>query len=82
MHPIEIDAILKLAKTHLRSGKVPEAEQMYARVLEEQPACAEALHFLGLAAMQRGKLDKALELVRRSIEIEPSRADFHNNLRG
>jgi Flp pilus assembly protein TadD len=80
MHPIEIDAILKLAKTHLRSGKIPEAEQMYVRVLKEQPACAEALHFLGLAAMQRGKLDKALELVRRSIEIEPARADFHNNL--
>jgi hypothetical protein len=34
MHPIEIDAILKLAKTHLRSGKVPEAEQMYVRVLK------------------------------------------------
>jgi tetratricopeptide (TPR) repeat protein len=50
------------------------------RVLKEQPMCAEALHFLGLAAMQRGKLDKALELVRRSIEIDPSRADYHNNL--
>jgi hypothetical protein len=33
---------------------------MYARVLKEQPACAEAMHFLGLAAMQRGKLDRAL----------------------
>jgi tetratricopeptide (TPR) repeat protein len=80
MHPIEIDAILKLAKNHLRSGKIPEAERMYVRVLKEQPMCAEALHFLGLAAMQRGKLDKALELVRRSIEIDPSRADYHNNL--
>jgi tetratricopeptide (TPR) repeat protein len=80
MHPIEIDPILKLAKNNLRSSKVPEAEQMYARVLKEQPQCAEALHFLGLAAMQRGKLDQALELVRRSIEIEPARADYHNNL--
>ncbi|HSZ55214.1 MAG TPA: tetratricopeptide repeat protein, partial [Tepidisphaeraceae bacterium] len=80
MHPIEIDAILKLAKTHLRSGKIPEAERMYVRVLKEQPTCAEALHFLGLVAMRRGKLDKALELVRRSIEIDPSRADYHNNL--
>ena len=80
MHPIEVDAILKLAKNHLRSGKIPEAEQMYVRVLKEQPTCAEALHFLGLAAMQRGKLDKALELVRRSIEIDPKRADYHDNL--
>ncbi|HSZ55215.1 MAG TPA: hypothetical protein VK797_06110 [Tepidisphaeraceae bacterium] len=26
MHPIEIDAILELAMNHLRSGKVPDAE--------------------------------------------------------
>jgi hypothetical protein len=29
MHPIELDATLKLAKTKLRSGKIPEAEGMY-----------------------------------------------------
>lgn len=63
MHPIELDAILKLSKNHLRSGKVSEAEAMYRKVLGVNPHCGEALHFLGLAAMQRGKLDDALELV-------------------
>jgi hypothetical protein len=37
MHPIEIDATLKLAKRKLREGKVPEAEAMYRNVLAEQP---------------------------------------------
>ena len=80
MHPIEIDAILKLAKSALRSGRVPEAEGMYAKVLKEEPHCAEALHFLGLAAMTRGKMKESLALVRRSIELAPDRPDYHNNL--
>ena len=80
MHPIEIDAILKLAKTKLRSGRIPEAEAMYRQVLKEQPECAEAIHFLGLSAMQRGKLAEALEQVRRSIELAPDKAEYQNNL--
>jgi len=80
MHPIEIDATLKLAKTRLRSGQVPEAEAMYRRVLEAQPDSAEAVHFLGIAAMTRGKLADALELVRRSIDLKPDCGDYHNNL--
>jgi hypothetical protein len=35
-------------------------------VLGKQPLCAEAVHFLGIAAMGRGKLPEALELVRKS----------------
>jgi Flp pilus assembly protein TadD len=80
MHPIELDAILKLAKTKLRSGQVAEAEAMYQKVLQTNPRCGEALHFLGLAAMQRGKLDEALELVQKSIELEDGKPEFHNNL--
>ena len=80
MHEIEIDATLKLAKAKLRSGQVNEAEAMYRKVLAEQPGCSEAVHFLGLSALQRGKLETALEMVKKSIELEPSKADYHNNL--
>jgi hypothetical protein len=34
MHPIELDAILKLAKNHLRSNQIPEAVSMYHKVLK------------------------------------------------
>jgi Flp pilus assembly protein TadD len=80
MHPIEIDATLKLAKRTLREGKVPQAEAMYRKVLAEQPECGQAVHFLGMAAARRGKLDEAVTLVRKSIELEPQSAEFHNNL--
>jgi hypothetical protein len=34
MRPIELDAILKLAKNKLRSGQIPEAVSMYHKVLK------------------------------------------------
>jgi tetratricopeptide (TPR) repeat protein len=71
---------LKLAKTRLRTGKVPGADAMYRKVLAGDPKCAEAIQFLGVAAMQRGKLEQALEWVRKSIEMEPGTADYFNNL--
>jgi Flp pilus assembly protein TadD len=64
MHPIEIDATLKLAKRTLREGKVAEAEAMYRKVLAEQPECGEAVHFMGMAAGRRGNMDEAVALVR------------------
>ena len=37
MHLIELDALLKLAKTHLRSGRVDQAQSLYARALQADP---------------------------------------------
>jgi hypothetical protein len=32
---------------------------VYRKVLAEQPECGEAMHYLGMAAARRGKLDEA-----------------------
>src|SRR5579859_1337103 len=80
MHPIELDANLKLAKTHLRSGRLEQDEALYVRCLKAEPRCPEALHFLGMAALRRGRVNEAVKLVCKSIELDPSRADYHNNL--
>jgi len=80
MHPVEIDAILKLAKTALRGGRVRQAETMYRQVLGAEPNCPEAIHFLGVVAMRHRQHNKALQLVTQSIGLESGRADFYNNL--
>jgi len=80
MHTIELDATVKLAKSKHRAGQSVEAEGLYRRVLKEDPDNAEALHFLGLALLGRGKAGEALGLVRRSVELRPDKADYHNNL--
>src|SRR5690349_19027425 len=80
MHPIQLDALLKLAKTRLRTGQIEQAQSLYAQALKADPANAEALHFLGLSFMHRGRLDQALDLVNRSLALAPEKADYHNNL--
>jgi hypothetical protein len=58
---------------------------MYRKVLAEQPECGEAVHFLGMAAARRGKMEEAAResnpwfaigysLVPDSLELDRSRA--------
>ena len=80
MNAMQFDVELQTAKQKLRSGQIAEAETIYQAVLRSQPACAEAQHFLGLAAMQRGDLRQALDLMSRAVQLRPDRGEYHNNL--
>lgn len=56
------------------------AEEIYRTVLEAAPNHADALHFSGVLAHQRGRAEDAVALIERSLELEPERADWHSNL--
>ena len=60
------------------SGRPPRT--FTARVLEAAPDHADALHFSGVLAHQRGRSDDAIALIERSLELEPERADWYSNL--
>jgi len=66
--------------SHHRAGRLAEAERIYRQVLARQPDHADALHLLGVLAMQMGRLDEALELIRRAVRIKPDFADAYVNL--
>jgi Flp pilus assembly protein TadD len=51
----QIQEIMQQAVIHHRSGRLGEAEQLYRRVLSDQPNYAHALHLLGLVAFQSGQ---------------------------
>ena len=53
---------------------------LYRNVLDADPRCADALHFLGLLRHQRGDSAAAEQLVRAALDIEPGYADAHSNL--
>jgi protein O-GlcNAc transferase len=53
---------------------------MYRQVLSAQPNHPWAIQLLGMIAHQVGNTKLGIDLVRRAIAIEPSAADFHNNL--
>lgn len=63
-----------------QAGRLAEAERGYRYVLAQDSSHSDALHFLGVIAMQTGKLEPALELVRLSVEMRPDGAVYRNNL--
>lgn len=63
-----------------QQGRLDEAERLYGAVLERDPRCADALHFLGLLRHQRGDASRAEELIRAALAIAPEYADAHSNL--
>ncbi len=62
-----------------RSGRLDEARQIYQQLLIEQPEHAEALHLLGVVALQSGANEDAIDLIDRAIAIKPDVAAFYCN---
>ncbi len=63
-----------------RAGRLAEAEQMYRRILAENPNHFDALHMLGLIAYQSGKPQPAMQLIQQSLQLNPNNASAHSNL--
>jgi len=61
-------------------GRLNEAEQMYRQVLQADPDHTDALHFLGVLALQRGRSEVAADLIGKAIARNDRVPAFHNNL--
>ncbi len=64
----------------LRLGRGAEAEACFRRALAIAPEDPDALHFLGLAAHQRGAHGEAARLIERAIAGDGKVAAYHGNL--
>lgn len=78
--PITVGNAIKLANDHLQSRRLGEAEAIYRQVLAVNPSHFDALHYLGVIAMQVGKFEQAAALISRAIQHNPSSYAAHNNL--
>jgi Flp pilus assembly protein TadD len=70
---------LETAIQDYQAGHFPEAERACRLLIERDPACADALHLLGVLAHHAGR-GEAVELLSRAVELEPANAEFHYNL--
>lgn len=61
-----------------RTGKLAAAEQMYRRVLQEEPGNSDALHLLGLVAHQTGRHDEAADCIGKAIALRPTALYWYN----
>ena len=78
--PRQPQDIFAAALRYHQAGRLDEAEQLYRNVLQLNPRHADALHLLGVAALQRGKHDVAVDLITKAIAENNKVPAFHNNL--
>jgi len=56
---------------HHQQGQLSQAEALYRQVLEEAPRHGDALHLLGVLALQAGDGPRAVELIRMALGVNP-----------
>lgn len=54
---------IEIAIQHHQAGRLAEAEKIYRQILAQQPDHPDALHLLGVLAVQAGRLDAAVDLI-------------------
>ncbi|MDP6173989.1 MAG: hypothetical protein QGF09_07490, partial [Rhodospirillales bacterium] len=65
---------------HHGAGRLGQAETLYRLILEQNPEDAEALHWLGVVALQCGKPTISVDLTRRSLKFAPGNAQTHSDM--
>jgi Flp pilus assembly protein TadD len=80
MPQLTIQQAFKIALRHHQAGRLQEAENLYRQILVHQPKHAEAMHLLGVIALQVGRKDVAEDLIRQAIALKPDDAGAYINL--
>src|ERR1700683_5633928 len=68
------------AVEHHRAGRLEAAESLYRKVLPTDSRHADALHLAGVAALQLGRFDEALELITQAVHERPQAAAYQISL--
>jgi predicted O-linked N-acetylglucosamine transferase (SPINDLY family) len=76
----DIDRLVDTAFAHHEAGKLDQAEALYRKAMEADPEHADALHLLGLVALQRGEFESAIELIERALPELNDLPEVHLNL--
>ncbi len=63
-----------------RAGKLDEAQRIYRDVLAREPRHFDSLHLCGVAALQQGHPDVAIDMIGKAIALNGNVATFHNNI--
>jgi tetratricopeptide (TPR) repeat protein/SAM-dependent methyltransferase len=74
-----IQSTLQRAIGHHQQGHLQEAEGLYRQILQRLPRHADALHLLGVVALQRGQFKAASDLIEQAIQVRPA-ANYYCNL--
>jgi len=68
----EISSMLKEALELHQNNNLDEAQEIYLKILENDPKNAEALDFLGLVFLAKGEFNKAEDYIKKAIDLNPN----------
>ena len=77
MTGLDIRSLLTEAVRLHSSGQLERAATLYRKALTADPNCADALHLLGMIALQQGRAQTAAELTAKAIAIDGREASYH-----
>ncbi len=63
-----------------QQAKFAEAAHVYQEILRQEPVNFDALHLLGVVALQTGRIRQSVELITRATALNPNVATTHSNL--
>ena len=78
--PASLHVLFQRAVEFHQRGEWERARAAYEEVIEQQPRHSDALHLLGVIAAQTNNPARAVELIRRAIDIDPTNYVAHGNL--
>ena len=76
---LSVDDVFQFGLRLHQAGDSARAVSVYEDVLRQRPNHAGAWHLLGVASQQRGDLDQAATCIGRAIELDSTKAVYHNN---
>ena len=80
IQPLQIRTLFSEAVAHHQARRFQQAEQLYERILKQDPSHADTLHLLGLVAYQQGDNSKAIRLISKAISHDSRKSHYCFNL--
>jgi predicted O-linked N-acetylglucosamine transferase (SPINDLY family) len=75
-----LEKSLATARAHLQAGRLQPAGTAFREILARHPNHADSLQSLSIVLAQQNRLDEAIPLIQRAIELNPQSAVYQNNL--
>ena len=76
----QLDKTLRQAVALQQNAAFVEAEALYREILQLRPNHFDALQLLGTLALQSGRWDEGIDLLRKAVAINAMQAPIHSNL--
>src|SRR5439155_17319087 len=80
MIQLSVRQTMASALEHHRAGRLAEAEEIYRRILAQQPDNADALHLLGVIAAETNHHDSAVPLLMHAATLAPEHWEYWQDL--